>query len=286
MTNAHEPEKVTVTLTKTWVDENDRSLRPTPDEFKALVHLTSDAGEAVTIPDATAVDNKNNTYTLTWASLPKYKPGEAGSVVQYSVSEDSITSVDHYLLYENGEVTKGEDGYTFTVTNTRKTAQVYLGKQVTGNMGDRSASFTFSVTASGETASDAVTYTLSTGDQETIQRSHGVPALLGTFPVGATVTITETDNKEYDETKSGSKVNEDVAITNVDEDDTTKKDNNSITFKVSDTGNTVTFYNNKTIEIDTGVPVEHMPYLLMIAAVMLLGVVSLVGYRSRKKRFE
>ena len=153
----------------------------------------------------------------------------------------------------------------------RKQAQIYLIKEVSGNLGDRSAEFHFTVTVkdgSNDITIEGITDT-------DIIRKHGYTSeqnLLGTFPVGATVTIKETIVDGYK--------------TTVKEGNEEEKSGSEIVFTVDEAGNTVTFKNDKTIEIDTGVPVDQMPYLMMIAAVMLLGVVSLVGYRSRKKRFE
>ena len=39
---------------------------------------------------------------------------------------------------------------------------------------------------------------------------------------------------------------------------------NSVTFRVDNEGNTVTFYNEKQITIDTGIPMDHLPYIILV----------------------
>ena len=280
--NSFTPEQVTVILTKTWSDAADASGRPTAADFAGYLTLSGYSGQKMT--DPTANDNRDGTYTVTWNNLPKYQPGQVGTEIRYSVSESEIP------LYASGTVESDEtttdssqNKIGYKVTNTRKTAQVYLGKQVTGNMGDRSATFHFTVAVKGADGTTSIIISGVNSEDVDITRQHGNATLLGpagtVFPVGATVTIEETPFADYTIT-SGTKEGTDGS--NADEGTTTS----TVTFVVAEAGNTVTFYNDKRIDIDTGVPVDQMPYLLMIAAVMLLGVVSLVGYRSRKKRFE
>ena len=296
ITNTHTPETVKVVLTKAWSDNDDSSFRPIPEVFKALVHLYGGDKEVTSpAPQAAVVEGNADHYTVTWSNLPKYS---GGKVINYSISEDAITKVTDgvtYQLYDSDvkndkiAAAEGKDNeYAAAITNTRKMAQVYLGKQVTGNMGDRRATFEFTVTVKDANEKDITsTFTVSKNSEGKITRQHGSPALLGTFPVGATVTITETGAEDYNKTTVGKKDNEENAAsqTNVSAENANTQAK-SITFTVSDKGNTVTFYNDKDVKVDTGVPLESKPYLMMLALIPVAGLMVMLGARRRRRAGE
>lgn len=190
---------------------------------------------------------------------------------------------DSITIQENGSVT--------TFTNTRKTAKVKVVKEVSGNMGDWNKNFDFTVAVADGNTQSATKPAAEGDDVEPAEGTeltyagytlefdlkHGENQTVVELPVGSSITVTEDSTSADGYT---------TTINNV---SSTTRTTTFVLTEATDTQGvtTVNFKNDKTIEIiDTGVPVDQMPYLLMIAAVMLLGVVSLVGYRSRKKRFE
>ena len=278
VTNSYTPETVDVVLTKTWDDDLDPSMRPSTDEFANLVELTADGTKVTATPDVTASDDQK-TYTVTWSGLTKYKVGEVGQLVKYVVSEKEITEVTSdatYLLYNNGEIKAvGDSAYVYEVTNSRNKVQVYLGKQVTGNLGDRNADFHFTVTVKGADGKTDITIANVSG--EDIVRKHGNASPLGEFPVGAVVTIEETVVEDYDAAEYGMKEKAEEA-------NAAKSEKAySVTFTVSNEGNTVTFYNNKAAIIDTGIPTESKPYLMLLALIPLAGAALVIGARRRRR---
>ena len=272
VTNTHTPEKVTVVLTKTWTDSIDDSMRPKPDGFAELVTLTAtnDSTFEAPAPNAAVSENDKNVYIVTWSDLPKYKPNAVGELMTYKVVESDIN------LYEGQVEQKTGSTYEYVAENTRKTAEVWLGKQVTGNQGDRNKEFRFVVTVVGADGKTSITIADVTG--EDIVRTHGNASKLGTFPVGAKVTIEEAKT-DYDPAEYGVKTQ--AGETNADK----QEKNYSVTFTVAENGNTVTFYNNKEAEIDTGIPTESKPYLLLLGLIPLAGIAMFLGIR-RRRRFE
>lgn len=106
-TNTHIPETVTVTVDKVWEDsENQDGLRP--DSIDVI--LTGSDGNTY---NATISEKDNWTYIF--ANLPKYF--NDGTLVEYSLQE---AETDGYA----GTVTKGTDGYTFTIKNDHTPAVV------------------------------------------------------------------------------------------------------------------------------------------------------------------
>jgi hypothetical protein len=106
-TNTHIPETVTVTVDKVWEDsENQDGVRP--DSIDVI--LTGSDGNTY---NATISEKDNWTYIF--ANLPKYF--NDGTLVEYSLQE---VETDGYA----GTVTKGTDGYTFTIKNDHTPAVV------------------------------------------------------------------------------------------------------------------------------------------------------------------
>lgn len=139
--------------------------------------------------------------------------------------------------------------------------KVTVKKEVTGNLGDQSKDFTFQwkiLNADGSFNPVSETFTLKHGEKKEI---FGIP-------VGATVSIWETNADGYTVTaKHGT-------------DDVYPADN-VVTVVVKD-GSMITFTNNKETVPDTGVLLDSLPYVVILA-VVVLGA-ALVIVRRRKHR--
>ena len=94
VTNTYET--TDVSITKTWDDSDDQDgIRPTAEDFAGMVTLKADNVEVTGVtPDVT--DNGNNTYTVTFSSLPKTTSTTSASGVTttrdivYSIGETSV----------------------------------------------------------------------------------------------------------------------------------------------------------------------------------------------------
>ncbi|MDD6024425.1 MAG: Cna B-type domain-containing protein [Oscillospiraceae bacterium] len=99
ITNTHKLETTTVTVTKTWVDNNN-AKKARPDSITVQLYANGEKyGDAVAI-------TKGMSWKYTFKDLPKYKDGKA---VTYTVKE---TGVKHYVAKYS---TKND---TITITNT------------------------------------------------------------------------------------------------------------------------------------------------------------------------
>ena len=143
-------------------------------------------------------------------------------------------------------------------------ADLTITKTLSGNMYDSSAKFTFKVTYTkdGETKTE----TVELGKDETCGAI--------SIPVGATVTITE-DSKGYvlsvKEAKSG---DSNLEYTKID---------SGITFTMPSDAVSVVIDNSKNVTVDTGVILDTLPYILILAVVIIGGVLLISRRRNHDR---
>lgn len=163
-----------------------------------------------------------------------------------------------------GSITLSMDTTTLYAIWKRTTVDVTITKQVTGNMGDRSKSFNFTVVSS-EAMGSGEGYTLS-GDAKnaTFTLSHDHSMTLKDVPIGATLeVIEEAMGYESSMTFNGAAV-----------------DGKSVT--VQGSGNEIVVTNNLDATPDTGVLLDSLPYILILAVVVAIGVIVFI--RKRRNR--
>ena len=157
----------------------------------------------------------------------------------------------------------GEDENILYAVWKRTTVDVIITKQVTGNMGDRSKSFNFTVVSSVAMGSDE-RYTLSDDAMTaTFTLSHDHSMTLKDVPIGATLTVTEeATGYEFSMTFNGTAAS------------------NPIT--VQEGNNEIVVTNNLDAIPDTGVLLDSLPYILILAVVIAIGVIVFI--RKRRNR--
>ena len=207
-------------------------------------------------------------------------------VTEQGTAEGGAAWIDNYTLENEsngstfsgtGKVTKTADGTVDLVNKyTRKMASVYLVKQVTGNMGDRSATFQFKVTVTDGGTPVTITGVTNVNyvERQHSDRPSDISNRLGSgsnFPVGSTVTIVETAMTGYTTTD---------AVTNSDDASTEQR---TVTFVVNERGNTVTFTNKREVEVDTGIPTESKPYLFLLGLIPLAGLGAVMMAKKRRR---
>lgn len=153
--------------------------------------------------------------------------------------------------------------------NTYKAGELDVSKTVTGNLGDKNKYFEFKVTLTGENGktyrdSYAVTggsntenpTSIKIGEETTFLLKHGETIHIENLPYGVEYTVTETAAEGYTTEKTGA----DGTISAADQ--------------------TAAFTNTKNGNVDTGVVLNNMPYILVLA-VLATGVAV---YIIRKRR--
>ena len=141
ITNSHTPETTSVSVTKSWADEDDQDgIRP--DSVTVQLYANGSAsGDAVTL-------SSDNGWSYSWTDLPVY---DNGSAITYTVEETEVPNG------YTSSVTDNEDG-TFTITNshTPETTSVSVSKVWVGPAG---TSATFALYADGTDTGKTLTLT-------------------------------------------------------------------------------------------------------------------------------
>ncbi|HPZ00372.1 MAG TPA: Cna B-type domain-containing protein, partial [Clostridiales bacterium] len=87
VTNTHEPETIEITGSKTWDDaDNQDGKRPE----SITIRLYAD-GVELTEKAQTVTPDEDDNWTWTFEDLPKYKAGEVGQEIVYTIMEDAVT---------------------------------------------------------------------------------------------------------------------------------------------------------------------------------------------------
>lgn len=229
-------------------------------------------------------DNLNGQFKL---KLPKgtYTLTETSPPVGYEPLKDSITievddqgQVISFKIGNTEKVSSGTQsisptGYTssFDVENTSLIPTITVKKQVTGNMGDKSKEFTFTIKTETGTLSvpSGGNCKLSDDGKTATAYLHDGASAMVKVPDNANITITETDADGYTTTYQ------------ID----TGSDKNGTTCTLTDvTANqTVVFTNNKTVTVDSGVFTDSKPYII-IASIVSVAMICL--WMRHKKHYE
>ena len=164
-----------------------------------------------------------------------------------------------------GTIKLTDDITTLYAIWKRTVTDVTIAKQVTGNMGDRSKEFAFMV-KSTEAMGAGETYTLS-ADAKTARftLSHGQSVTLKDVPIGAVLTISESNAAGYTMTVSPN-----------------NGEGASTSYTVGSADETITVTNHKDGYPDTGVLLDSLPYALILAAVVIAAVIVIVRRRRHR----
>lgn len=151
-------------------------------------------------------------------------------------------------------ITVNETDTEIVVTNIIKTGKLTIKKLVTGNMGDKTSSFSFSYSYGGNNG----TFALS--NDKTYE--------LTNIPYGTEVTITENTYNGYTTTYT---VGEAEAI-----------ESHEVKVTISKPDEEVTFTNHKEGHPDTGVLLDSLPYILILAVIVVIAVFAVIRKRHNR----
>ena len=302
----------TVTLTKEYKLTNTGTTSPA--ETFAFSTLTctnvTDAADGVTTTNAPVPTIANVSYTAGEAggenakknitiTLPEYSSvgiytytftETDGGTAGVTYRSDAITLVVT-VIEQGGKVrvaavhTEGEgEAKSGEFNNEYSAGCLSVKKTVTGIMGDQQKEFTVKVTFTapeGDTVREDITYvdgtetkTIEAGEGWTgskeveITLKHDETVTFTNIPYGVTYTVVEND---YTAEADGGY---DVASYNFD-------DNNK---KIDSASENVTITNNKDGEIDTGISMDSMPYILLLA-VACMGLFVFISKKRMMREF-
>lgn len=219
----------------------------------------------IALPDYTSVGVYE--YTL------KEVDNKTAGVAYYS---DNIRLVVTVINGENGKLriaavhVESEGAKSDTFPNTYSAGSLKVTKTVEGNLGDKDKYFEFKVKLTGETgktyadsfavsggSNKANPTSIKLGEETTFLLKHGETITIANLPYGVTYTVTETAAAGYTTTSTG----------------------DHGTINAAD--QTAAFTNTKNGEVDTGVVLNNMPYILVLA-VLAAGVAVFIIRKRRE----
>lgn len=251
-----------------------------------VVYATGEAGGdnakktiTITLPTYTSV----GVYTYTFTEVDGGTAGvtyrsDAITLVVTVIEQDGKVRVAAVHTEGDGEAKSGE------FNNEYSAGSLSVKKTVTGIMGDQQKEFTVKVTftaPTGDTVREAITYvdgsetkTIDAGEGWTgskeveITLKHDETVTFTNIPYGVTYTVVEND---YTTEENGGY---DAASYNFD-------DSNK---KIDSASENVTITNNKGGSVDTGITMDSMPYILLLA-VAAMGLFVFFGKKRMMREF-
>lgn len=224
----------------------------------------------ITLPEVTAFPGVGvYTYTI------KENAGNTAGVTYDSTSVTLVVTV----VNDNGTLKRvvalRKDGKKLSdgdaaFTNTYSAGKLSVTKTVEGNLGDRNKYFDFQVELKGVAGKTYGTSYEVTGGSQTfnpitvggtadIKLKHEETVTIANLPYGVTYTVTEKAVDGYETTKTGD------------------------TGTIGAASATAAFTNTKNGDIDTGINLDSLPYILVFAGVIVAAAIALI---SRKRRFQ
>lgn len=290
----------TVTITKVYTAINDGTTSPAETFTVTQVGdgrvVDGDATSAPALGAITGAAFIEGAATTTGATasititLPTY---EKVGIYEYTLREVAGTTAG--VTYFNGDITlrvtvieqdgqvrvaavhtetkeEGADwdpnSKTDRIENTYSAGSLSISKTVTGNLGDKSKYFKVTVTLTGEEGKTYATSYAVTGGSYTenptsieigtatdFYLKDGDTITIENLPYGVTYTVVEADYTESD---------------GYDAADYTFSDEDK---KIDSESDTVKITNNKDTSVDTGITMDSLPYIVLLALVVVAGVV-------------
>lgn len=294
------PAPTTATLAKVVTVTNDGTKMPAQTfSFEVGKVSVTDAAAGITVAnmpaptvaDVTYAEGESGSKTLT-ITLPEYT---SVGVYTYTITEKAGSTAG--MVYDTAPrtlkvtVVNGTTEGTFAVAgtvlvgttdnkksdsfnNVYNAGSLEITKTVTGNLGDKSKDFTFSVILNApedKTVSSKITVggrepvAFESGHTYTFTLRHGQSYTFGNLPYGVEYTVTETAADGYT-----TKVNNTAA--------------NTITSEISAATQTAAFVNDKNDgNLDLGVSMDSLPYILML--VVVGAAVVVIATRKKGEQF-
>lgn len=261
-----------ITLYAVWGDKPVQTKLTYKANFEGAEHaekvyeLENNATETIKSYGDTGLSPRSGYEFLGWSENPK------------AAETDKLYKAGDQIIVDETDATAKNILYAIW---KQSVTSVKVAKQVTGNFGDKTREFKFEITftdANGKAlrlvqTDKAPTYSITSdttvgGEKLTVLMKDKGEITLTNVPIGGTLVVTEIEASGY---QTSYKIGE-----------TESQEGNGARYIVPENGGTITFINHRNVSPDTGVFVDSLPYILIIACVA--GVAALFLIRRRKKR--
>ena len=261
-----------ITLYAVWGDKPVQTKLTYKANFEGAEHaekvyeLENNATETIKSYGDTGLSPRSGYEFLGWSENPK------------AAETDKLYKAGDQIIVDETDATAKNILYAIW---KQSVTSVKVAKQVTGNFGDKTREFKFEITftdANGKAlrlvqTDKAPTYSITSdttvgGEKLTVLMKDKGEITLTNVPIGGTLVVTEIEASGY---QTSYKIGE-----------TESQEGNVARYIVPENGSTITFINHRNVSPDTGVFVDSLPYILIIACVV--GAAALFLIRRRKKR--
>ena len=244
--------------------------------------------------------DKDSLNGSTWVSTPLYPATKKVGRITYQFdgwyTNEACTG--NKFDFENGTITQDTIFYAKYVPISEET-DVTITKQVTGLLGDTNKEFVFSatVTNDGENITsqiDAVDENNSKVDLSSFKLKHNQKITLKGVPVGATVTVTEiAPGAHYKVTATGYTGEQDggnnvsftyITVKSADAVETASETGTETAMAVMTAveADDIVVTNHATLKPDTGVLLDTLPYIVILAVVVGGGILLMLHKRRKE----
>ncbi len=210
--------------------------------------------------------------------------GEGGDVLKVYVAVFTLTDEGEEDKKIGGDEPTSEDA---AFTNVYSLGNLTVSKTVTGNLSSNTKEFTITISFTGGTnAGSPITYKIAGGEEQTlefaadgtatleVQLKHGDSVEFTNIPAGVSYTVEESS------VHTTGDINSDEGYTATYENsDNESTDSGSGSIAAEDE-DTVKITNEKKTEIQTGISLDSMPYIFMMA--LVLGMAAYMVIRKRR----
>lgn len=293
-------EKADTNPDNTLIEINDTSISGTPQDIQIIIPKTyTKVGKY----DYTVTENPGNTQGVT------YSDNSFGVQVLVTYG-DGVDKEGNRILNKQVTFSKEDENGTSgakvdSITNIYEVGSLEVNKTVTGNLGDKTKEFEVDITFSSEEGKYVQTPICidlngdgDTGDEKeeiaanwtgsktvTAIVKHGSTVSIPNLPAGVTYTVKEHDytkrnegnTKENDENGYDDAKYSDTSVESAD----TSANGQEGSIAANDKDK-VFIVNNKGTEVNTGISLDSMPYLMVLA----LAALGLFGFVSKKRYNE
>lgn len=265
-------------------------------DYSAVYKTEKD--KAISLKNARRPD-KDSLNGSAWVSTPLYPETKKVGRITYQFdgwyTNEACTG--NKFDFENGTITKDTIFYAKYVPISEET-DVTITKQVTGLLGDTNKEFAFSATVTN--GGDDITSQIDAVDENgskvvlsSFKLKHNQKITLKDVPVGATVTVTEiAPGAHYKVTATGYTGEQDgsnnvsftyIAVKSADAVETASETGAETAMAVVTAvdADDIVVTNHATLKPDTGVLLDTLPYIVILAVVA--GGVALLMLRKRRK---
>lgn len=221
----------------------------------AEITLDNNATETIKSYGETGLPSRSGYEFLGWSENPDAKETDKLYKAGDKIIVDETDAAAKNILYAIWK---------------QSTVKLTVTKTVTGNFGDKSKAFQFSMQVDGGNSFKLTANgtALANGSQSDyiFSLKHGENIVIEGMPVGKKIVLAETNAEQY----------------TVSFNDTVETNRNYVNEKGLKENTTINVTNHRNVPPDTGVFVDSLPYILIIACVA--GVAALFLIRRRKKR--